>query len=228
MAEPNPQRHTDATFGLLPKVFIVYPHSPRVYTWTPVKELQDEQERRIKEDVGHQERLVYRFAQYLESLKIAVAYEGLLNDAFTPNYMKWFQDQIADSDYVILIITNSFCHFLSNQPPEGKERIFTGHFLHTFVNNPKKPVLPVFLDRPKELELLPDALRSSTTYMVRASSEPPYFDVRQRELDSLYALLTKQNRVAPPPIVSAIPIIGNSILQRRQRGINDCVNLPLD
>lgn len=216
MAEPNPQRQIDATHGELSKVFIVYPHNPEVYKWSPVREQQLEQEKKTKEDVRLHDKLVHHFAQYLESLKITVAYEYLLRDLATPNYMKWFQDQIADSDYVILIITNSFCHFLSNQPPEGKERIFTGHFLHTFVNNPKKPILPVFLNRQRELDLLPDALRASTTYVVRASSQPPYFNVQQRELDSLYALLTKQNRVVRPPTVSAVPVIGNSLLQRRQ------------
>lgn len=220
MAEPiNPQRHTDGTFGLLPKVFIVYPHNPQVYTWNSVKELRDEQSKRTREDIRRHDELVCHFAQFLESHKIAVSYEGLLKDGFTSNYMKWFQDQIVDSDDVILIITNSFSHFLSNQPPEGKERIFTGQFLHNFVNNPKKPILPVFLNRPKELKLLPDALRSSKTYNVMATRDPPYFDVQQPELDSLFALLTKQNRVRPPPTVPSVPIIGNSLL-RRSQGIN--------
>ena len=212
--EPNPQRHIDGTVGLLPKVFIVYPHNPELYTYHPDREAQERNERETEQVIREHDRLVHLFAQFLENHKIAVAYEGLLMDKVIANYMKWFEDQMADSDYVILIITNSFCHFLSEQPPPGKERIFTGQFLHVFVNNPGKPILPVFLNRQKDMALLPNALRAASTYRVMCTREFPYFDVQQPELDRLYALLTKQNRMAPPPPVATIPIIGNSLMRR--------------
>ena len=210
----EPQRIIDGELGLLPKVFIVYPHNPEVYVWDPDPEKRAEISKRKEEAIRRQDKLVYDFAQYLQHLKIAVAYEGLLRDEFTLNHMKWFQKQIADSDYVILIITNSFCHFLSNQPPEGTEMIFTGQFLHNFVNNPSKPILPVFLGR-RRVELLPDALRSSKTYEI-IPGDPPCFDVNQPQFDSLYALLTRRNRIKPPPTVDRIPVIGG--LSRRRQG----------
>lgn len=232
--EPNPKRYTDPTYGLLSKVFVVYPHNPQVYTWvqpTPLEDLQrrfptlssndlkrkQAQERRERnaresESIKRHDELVHIFAQFLESHKIAVAYEGLLRDYPIDNYMKWFQSQMKDSDYIILIITDSFNHFLSNEPPEEKEHIFVGNFLHVFVHNPSKPILPVFLNRSVNPSCLPDALRASTTYHVVASRDPPYFSVQQPQLDSLYAVLTKQNRITPPASVGVVPIRG---LQRR-------------
>lgn len=238
MEEPNPRRHTDPTLGLLSKVFIVYPHNPEIYQWiapTPLEELHhkypgyspDElQECQVaevrryraeeKERIERHDKLVHNFAQFLESHMVAVAYEGLLHDYPTDNYMKWFQKQMQDSDYVILVITPSFSHFLSNQPPPDKERIFVGNFLHNFVHNPSKTILPVFLNIPRDSGLLPDCLRASATYSVVASKESPYFNVHRPELDRLYAVLTKQNRVLPPPLTEGVvPVLG---LQRRSEG----------
>lgn len=235
MAEPNRERYTDPTRGLLSKVFIVYPHNPQVYQWippTPLEELQrryrgfspdelqkiqiDEVKRRKLEEkarIENHDKLVHNFAQFLESHMIAVAYEGLLHDYPTDNYMKWFQKQMKDSDYVMLIITDSFCHFLSNEPPQDKERIFVGNFLHNFVHSPSKTVLPVFLNCPEDSSLLPDALRASATYHVVASEESPFFNVQQPQLDRLYAVLTKQNRMTPPAPIGVVPVISG--IQRR-------------
>lgn len=234
--EPSPQRHTDPSLGLLSKVFIVYPHNPQVYQWvppTPLEELQrrypgyspDElrkvqiaevkkREEEERERIERHDKLVYHFAQFLESHKIAVAYEGLLLDYPTDNYMKWFQKQMKDSDYVILIITESFCHFLSNDAPPDKERIFVGNFLHSFVHDPSRHILPVFLNTPLNSALLPDALKASSTYHVVANKEIPYFNVQQPQLDCLYAVLTKQNRVAPPAAIGVVPVVG---IQRRSK-----------
>lgn len=236
---PNPTRYTDDVHGLLPKVFIVYPHNPQVYTWvapTPIDDLQrkfpgksDLDLRKIqvedarkreneREEIirGHNE-LVFRFAQFLGHFKIAVAYEGLLLDHATPNKMKWFEEQMKDSDYILLIITDSFNHFLFHQPPEEKEPIFVGDFLHIVVYNSKKRLLPIFLDRPKNLDLLPSSLRSSSTYhVVMTSNRHPYFDLRQPELDSLYSFLTNQDRIQPPPAPKGgVPIMDGL---RRKRG----------
>lgn len=236
--EPNPGRHTDPTHGLQSKVFMVYPHNPQVYQWiapTPLEELQRRhpeyspgelhklqiaeqktQQREEKERIEKHDKLVYNFAQFLESHMIAVAYEGLLHDYPTDNYMKWFQKQMQDSDYVMLIITPSFCQFLSKEPPQDKERIFVGNFLHNFVHRPNnKTILPVFLNRPKDSSLLPDALRASATYHVMASRESHYFSVQQPELDRLYAVLTKQNRIVAPSAVGVVTIDGG--LKRRSK-----------
>lgn len=236
--EPDPERHTDPTYGLLSKVFIVYPHNPEVYQWIPPTSLEVLQRRypehspdelrkcqvaelkkrevEEKERIERHDQLVHNFAQFLNSHKIAVAYEGLLHDCPTDNYMRWFQKQMKDSDYVMLIITPSFCQFLSNEPPQDKERIFVGQFLHNFVHRPSKPILPVFLNSPKCSTLLPDALKASATYHVVASRESPYFNVQQPELDRLYAVLTKQNRMLPPSPNGGVVLIDSGIRRRSE------------
>lgn len=207
---PNPQRYTDSDLGLLSKVFIVYPHNPQVYQWDPPEELRRRhpncspaelhrmQREAERERIRSHDQLVQLFADFLDSHKIAVAYEGLLLDCPVDSYMRWFERQMSDSDYIILIVTESFRPFLNDTRPEN-EHIFTGNFLHNFVHRPSKPILPVFLNRPENRDLLPDPLRASSTYRVAASREPPHFDVRQPELGRLYAVLTNQNRLQPPP-----------------------------
>lgn len=235
MAEaPNPRRYTDDRCGLLPKVFIVYPHNPQPYVWISLAELQSsyphltpeqlkEEKKRLQQrqaqQITYHDELVHRFAQFLETNKIAVAYEGLLMDTFVGNHMKWFQDQMKDSDYIFLIITESFCRFLSNQPPDGKEKIFSGEFLHVFVHNPSKPIVPVFLGRQRKNAHLPEALRASTTYQIPYSVNPPHFSVQQPETDRLYAMLTRQNRIEAPAQVGVVPVVSG--LSRR--GMTDHV-----
>ena len=231
MAELEPKRYTDPTHGLLSKVFIAYPHNPQVYQWIPppppMEKLQQmypgyppdelkkmhemqvaEVTRRKKEvevTIEQHKKLVHNFARFLDSCKIAVAYDGLLLDKPVASYMDWFQKQMEDSDYIILIITDSFCHFLSNEVPPDKEQIFVGYFMHNVVHNPGKTILPVFLNRPVNYELLPDALKACSTYHVVATRESPYFGVSQADLSRLCALLTKQNRIVPPSQSRAVP-----------------------
>lgn len=206
----NPRRYTDPVLGLLSKVFIVYPHNPQVYQWDPPEELRRRypdfspaelhrmQRREEQERIRSHDQLVQWFADFLDSHMIAVAYEGLLLDCPIDSYMRWFETQMSDSDYIILIITESFRPFLNDTRPDN-EHIFTGNFLHNFVYMPSKHILPVFLNRPENLDLLPDPLRASATYRVAASRETPHFNVHQPQLDRLYAVLTKQNRLQPPP-----------------------------
>ena len=241
---PNPRRHTDSRLGLLSKVFIVYAHNPRLYQWPrplqdfrlmypqcsqeELRHMQGEEkkllEREQEERVGRQNELVHRFAQFLDSHKIAVAYEGLLLDRPVDSYMRWFQEQMKDSDYILLIVTDSLSEFLSKNPPEEKERIFSGNFLHNYVHlspsSPeRRPILPIFIHRKRKLDLLPDALRASSTYEIKYREHPPHFDVQEPELDRLYALLTRQDRIQPPTQVSVVPVVSSL----RRRGEGDCM-----
>ena len=201
----------------MPKVFIIYPHNPEPYLWkspTDAKEfrfqypeksaaeiaemqLQEVQVMRQteKRKVMEHNQLVDTFAKFLIKNGVDVAHEGLWQDESTLNYMRRFQEELYTSDFIILIVTKSFHHFLSNQTfPPGEEKIFEGEFLHNLIHKSNKPILPVFLDCPKDLVLLPDALRSSSTYHVGT----PAFSLLHSEMDSLYAVLTGQNRCAKP------------------------------
>lgn len=203
------------------KVFIVYPHNPHPYVWTPptpedelrrqypekndgeISQMRVQEaiviENEVKRQINCHNQLVDSFAKFLVKHGLDVVYEGLLQDKSTASYMRWFQEELKTSDFIVLIITDSFHHFLSNPltfPHNGEEQIFEGNFLHNLVHRPTKPLLPVFLGDSKNLDLLPDALRSSSTYQVRTT---PNFSLEESEMDSLYAVLTEQNRCELPP-----------------------------
>ena len=209
----------------MPKVFIIYPHNPQPYVYKPptaAEELRSrypeksdseilemrvqEEESRANDEkkriVNHNE-LVHRFANFLTSNGLDVAYEGLLQDKSTSNCMRWFQEQLNMSDFVILIVTESLNYFLSDRrtfPHNGQEKIFESEFLHNFVHQPSKPLLPVFLGHPTNLDLLPDVLKCSSTYHIKDTED---FSLLRSEMDNLYAALTNQSRSVPPqgPIV---------------------------
>ena len=213
---PNPQRTRDASGCLLPKVFIAYPHNPSPYTQLdpgyfrqlypnqPDHVLQpiiagemqrhaDQQEMFIRQQMSK----VYSLAQFLQQAGIAVSYDQLLSDVGSDNIMRWCQEQIEDSDFVILIITASFKGFLDGDVPPEKEHLFVGNYLSNFVHNPcGKQLLLVFFDQPVNSQLVPKCLEMSRFYSVYTS--PTLALGRGDNLENLYALLTKQDRYTPP------------------------------
>ena len=220
---PNPQRYLHPEHGLLPKVFIAYPHNPAMYTqiappifeeilhWNPgltrdhvQANYEEEVARHLKETddgIRQHEQLVYHFATFLQQRFIAVAYDQLLRDTGTSNLIKWTQEQVADSDYLILITTPSLCDFLSNPPPLDKEYIFTGHYLFNTIHNPPPSlrILPVFLNQPKDISFLPKTLEAASSFEIWFDGSKPC--AQGGDLDSLYAILTNQtvyNRPNPP------------------------------
>lgn len=211
---PNPQRTRDASGCLLPKVFIAYPHNPSPYTQLdpgyyrqlypsqPDHVLQQLIARDIQHHADQQEMVirqhmskVHSLAIFLQQTGIAVSYDQLLLDVGSDNIMRWCQEQIEDSDFVILIITNSFKEFLDGDVPPEKEQLFIGNYLSNFVHNPHgKHLLPVFFDQPTNSQLIPKCLEMCRLYSVYT----PLVLGRGDDLEMLYALLTKQDRYTPP------------------------------
>ncbi len=214
-ALPNPQRFQDPQYGVLPKVFVVYPLNPAVYTWIdppkPVEQMNHDElqafsseaalhDQQQEEVVKNHQALIRRFAEFLQKSRIAVAYDQLLLDSGAENQMKWYQEQIADSDYAILVITPSFREFLESECPPEREHIFTGHYLHNLINRPPPNLrlLPVFLNQYTNVDLLPVALRAARVFQI---FEP--FDVQVDDLSSLYAILTNQ-RLCEAPVSDGV------------------------
>lgn len=216
---PDPWRY------LQPKVFIAYPHNPVPYVQIAppnVAEVLLHNPGMMEEEVRHMakeeilrhaqaeekaieanKKLVYRFAQFLQKNAIIVSYDQMLTDTGASNLMKWSQQQIEDSDFVILIVTPSLCDFLSNEVPAEEEYLFVGDFLYNLIHNPpaNKPLLPVFLERVKDIGFLPKALEASTSYEIWQPFSIEHTP-RNDDLESLYARLTGQNRYEqpkPPP-----------------------------
>lgn len=231
------QEHLDPWGHPQSKVFIAYPHNPVPYVQIAppnVTEVllrnpgmtEEEVQRLAKEEVIRHaqaeekgieanKRLVFQFAQFLQKSAVTVLYDQMLTDSGASNLMKWSQQHIEDSDFVILIVTPSLCDFLFNEVPPEKEYLFIGDFLYNLVHNPPadKPLLPVFLERVKDIGLLPKALEASTSYEIW----PPFSlecIPRNDELESLYARLTGQNRYEQPKPPLSGPI---KLAPRRKR-----------
>lgn len=152
---------------------------------------------------------VYRFACFLQRNYIAVAYDLMLKDTPASDILKWVEDQIKDSDYVILIITPSFKEFLVNPPPHEKECIFGagGGYVSRLVDySSSKEIkfLVVFLNREKDERLLPTTLRGHTMYKICEPFE--IGETRRDDLEDLYAALTNQKRYIPSEPLGVIPL----------------------
>ena len=218
MAElPNPQRqrHPDNPAETLPKIFIAYPHKPTLYTqiappvvesgaseeelselWRQYEERVIQHERDAEAEIREHEETVKRFADFLQQSSIAVAYDLLVRDTGVGNITRWCQAQMEDSDYVILLVTPSFCSFLKGEGPQEKEPLFSSDYLYNLIHFPPQTlqIIPIFLCRPKNLSLLPKALVASSVYEVWENYRPPF----DGDLEALYCRLTKQNRYEPP------------------------------
>jgi hypothetical protein len=155
---------------------------------------------------------IHSLAVFLQQAGIAVSYDQLLLDVGSDNIMRWCQEQIEDADFVILIITNSFREFLDGDVPPEKEHLFVGNYLSNFVHNPPrgKQLLPVFFDQPVNSQLIPKCLEMCRLYSVYTL--PSLALGRGDDLETLYALLTKQDRYAPPAPSGVI-----KLKSRRQR-----------
>lgn len=123
----------------------------------------NEQERaqKIKEHC----KLVANFARFLSTLGLTVVFDQYVKDKHISNKPKWLQQNIANSDFVILVITPSFRQILREAPDE--EIFFKGNYLENLINGLGKRdirIVCVFLDRPTCLEHIPEPLRSGNAY----------------------------------------------------------------
>jgi hypothetical protein len=230
---PNPQRKVNPLDPekYLPKVFIAYPHKPTVYEQRlPPENAADNREvwRQFEEEVILLKRAeqaevrahvgaVRRFADFLNSQSIAVAYDQLVRDPGVDNIYRWCQTQIEDSDYLILITTPSLRHFLNGVCPADQEPLFSSDYLYNLIHSrPQrhdgKPlqIVPLFLSSVKNVDLVPTALKASSIYEVW---DEAYREPLSEGLTSLLCRLTGQNRFQQPEPVAA-PII---IPQTRRR-----------
>lgn len=196
-----------------------YPGEPDEVLRQSIQRIVQDNEQKQKAVIDVHQSKVYSFVKILQEAGVAVAYDQLLTDVGSDNIMRWCQEQIDNSDIVILIVTESFNMFLNGEPPPESEHLFVGNYLSNFVNNPPpgKLLIPVFLDRPVNSQLIPKCLEMSRLYSV---STPPVLG-RGGDFDALYALLTKQDRFAPPtPRTDAAPIQLN---RRRRSKRNICI-----
>ena len=108
--------------------------------------------------------LVAEFAGFLSrDLELNVAFDQYTKDQHIPNKPKWLQENIANSDFAIFVITPSFLKILNEAPDE--EIFFKGQYLDNVINElVKVKIVCVFLDRARCTEHIPEPLRAGNIY----------------------------------------------------------------
>lgn len=218
----KPCSKTDPRYGRIKKVFMAYIHNPDPYEQYIPPYTRDQlrnpaiYRQALREKTEHSthqldkihshKATVRRLIESLVSGGVAVSHDQLHEGEHVTNLLKYYEEQIIDSDAVLLIITKSLNYYMSNEAPIGENEILlTRHFLHNLMTI-KRPsatsFIPIFINQPVNRGFIPTTLASSTCYSVR---EP--FDVRSGDLSDLYAYLTNQNTgtfVGPAEVI-AIP-----------------------
>lgn len=195
-------------------VFIAYPHNPEPYEYLDPPDTSDqivldqfEQSRQRKaeeqaQNVDQHKKLVHDFAIFLQENHVNVSYDQQIDDIGCGNRMKWYEERIREADYIIVITTPSLVTFLNEDAPD-EEMLFAGEFFYTIINLERtSDVLSVFLNRPKNSELLPTTLKAGNVYQI---DKPFTLDSRADDMERLYALLSGQNRFITPLPASTGP-----------------------
>lgn len=201
---PNPRSYIDPRLGLMiHKITVLYAHNPLDYTevqrvggFENAREIV-EHDVALRKLIRENEHAISRFVRFLQKYGVPVAYDQLLWDTSADNALKWLNQQIEQSRYIILIITPSLIRFLSADelPPTEREMIFTGRILFNLLHSSEyeNKLLPVFLNQPKDTRLLPLPLKNAV-HMYEVHER--FFEQDLRAIDSdlqrLYRLLTSQ------------------------------------
>ena len=217
----KPCSRTDPRYGRIKKVFMAYIHNPDPYEQYIPPYTRDQlrnpaiYRQALREKAEHSthqldkiqlhKATVRRLIESLVSCGVAVSHDQIHEEEHVTNLLKYYEDQIIDSDAVLLIITKSLNYYMSNEAPmDENEILLTRHFLHNLMTI-KKPsgtcFIPVFINRPVDRSSIPTTLASSNCYSV---CEP--FDVCSGGLSDLYAYLTNQNTLELPSSSEVIAI----------------------
>lgn len=220
----EPTSRVDPQFGRIKKVFLAYVHNPDVYeSYTPPypwEQLVADvalQQRVIQEQAQHAEQqrqkigahkdLVKEFADCLRKHGVAVAYDRHFELERLPSIHQFYEQQIRDSDFVLLLITPSLKYYLENEPPEEEPMgpLFASKSLYNMMTI-QLPLgthfIPIFLNRERDSSLIPISLAGGSMYTIYRP-----FDITQGDLYHLYALLTNQtvNKQPEPGPPIALP-----------------------
>lgn len=217
----KPFSNVDPRYGRIKKVFIAYIQNPDPYEqYIPPytrEQLKDPSTYRqaLKEKTEHainqqnkiqgHKATIRRLAECLSLAGVSVCYDQYYEGQQVTNLVKTCDEQIRDSDAVLLIVTKSLTHYMENDAPLFEDEILlTRHFLYNLITI-KKPVgtsfIPVFINEPLNRSVIPTTLASSTCYSVY---EP--FDVQAGGLSNLYAFLTNQKTISMPASSTVIAI----------------------
>ena len=211
--QPSGRNRTASGMHLLPKATVIYAHNPEVYQQITAPDVQAllrqhttltreqietqyeaeiiENERQMKENIRENKGLIAMFASFLTGLGITVVRDEGLKDCYVASKTQYMDEQIKDSDYVILVITPSFIPFLNVAPHE--ELIFKSPYLHNLIRRPGRnnsgreiKIICVFLDRPRNIELVPTELKTGIIYELW---QPFHLDKERKDETQMFVKL---------------------------------------
>ena len=232
--EPMSKEHPQ--YGRIRKVFLAYIHNPNVYEkYVPPYDIQQllsdlSLQERVREEMHHHaeqqqsnkqahEDLVKEFAECLHSKGVAVAYDRYFEQERIECTYLYYEQQIRDSDFVLLVITPSLEYYLKNDPPDEEPMapLFASKALVNLMSVQRPPrthFIPIFLDCDRDTSLVPVCLAGASMFTIHRP-----FDVEKGDLYNLYNILTNQQVNKPP---EPGPVI---VLPQRPRCVCVCVCL---
>ena len=209
---PSLTKLTGAVLSIGPplqrKVTLIYAKNPGQYEQIkPPRQMKASEEEEYYEEVItneaereqsiqlHVERVV-RFAQYLESLGINVAYENQLDDQHVSSKQIWLEENVESSDFVILVITPSFRKLLSQKEVPQNETFFKGNYLNNIISGhanksdgtPNKFVC-VFLHSPYCQRYIHPSIATGNSFVLYEPFELK--DGRRDDIAKFSSLMTK-------------------------------------
>ncbi len=216
----EPKSPINPEFGRIKKVFIAYVHNPDEYeAYVPPyrpEELLDSNilrfvfsekqrhENQQRNKIEKHTKAIQSLATYLSTLGVPVVYDEYWRGKHVSNQLQQFEEQIMDSDYVLLVITPSTNHYLQNVAPIDEEILFTDNFLFNLMTVKKPPgtnFIPIFVNSTKNSDLVPTHLGSSMIYEL---IEP--FDYQRGDMYDLYKLVTNQKTEPLIPTVGVVRV----------------------
>lgn len=177
-------------------VFISYTHDP-IYPPPPEPaKAADERENHC--------RAVRELADFFTQLGINCVYDQLYEANPPDDWPLWVEQQVKDSDFVLMVCCSSYCHYLTNRNPEKvvgySERPLSeeGRVTYSLMMKNIRRFIPVFVNQPKCSAFVPVVLQGSSIYELH---EPFQLSrTKHGSLEMLYARLTSQNPYKPPAI----------------------------
>ena len=216
----QPKSPMDPQVGRIKKVFIAYVHNPDEYeVYVPPcrpEQLLDpnilriaiqhkmEHEQIQRDNIRRHTETVKRLAVFLTERGVPVVYDDYFNGSHVSNRLQQYEQQIVDSDYVLLVITPSMNYYLTNVAPIDEEILFTEDFLFNLMTV-KKPqgthFIPVFINCQHDTGLVPTFLASAKSYAI---TEP--FDCHSGDLRDMYCLFTNRSVPSLPTCGSVVQV----------------------
>lgn len=171
------------------------------YTQDPIHPPPPEPEYAAEERLS-QRRSVRELADFLTRLGVKCTYDQLFEAEPPDDWPLWVEQQVKQSDFVLMVCSSSYCYYLTNRDPERvagySDRPLSeeGRVTYSLMMKNLRKFIPVFVNQRRCPDFVPVALQGSSIYEL---CEPFSLDLsRHGPMEMLYARLTSQNPYKPP------------------------------